>query len=118
MIQLRILRDTFFKKQTLDALELSELDKVKISSGETYDLSSWAEVENHLFVEFSTWKFRSRSTWFVFSPDAEILKDGEPIVLHSDTKTYEFMRRLNDLSRSITEVQNFLSEQMKYKQKT
>ncbi|NJM90662.1 MAG: hypothetical protein HC847_29630 [Hydrococcus sp. RU_2_2] len=60
-------------------------------------------------------QFRSRSTWFVWGADAEILKDGEPLVLTSDTKTYEFMRRLNDLSQAISQVQNFLSEQMKHK---
>jgi len=118
MIQLRILRDTYFKRKTVDSLELDELDKVKISAGETYDLASWAEVESHLFVEFATRKFRSRSVWFVWFADAEILKDGEPLVLVSDTKTYEFMRRLNDLSRAISQVQNFLAEQMKYKGKS
>jgi hypothetical protein len=115
MIQLRILRDTYFKRKTVDSLELDENDKVKTFAGETYDLASWAEVENHLFVEFQTRKFRDRSVWFVFSPDAEILIEGLPHELQSDTKAYEFMRRLNDLSRSISEVQNFLTEQMKYK---
>lgn len=117
MIQLRILRDTYLKKQTLEAQNLGELDKVKISAGETYELTSWAEVEGHLFVEFSSLKFRDRSTWFVFSADAEILKDGVPLILQSDTNSYEFMQRLNDLSQAISQMQNFLAEQMKYKSK-
>lgn len=117
MIQLKIVRDTYLKKQTLDCSELSDLDKVKTSAGETHELTSWAEVERHLFVEFATYRVRDRSTWFVWSPDAEILKDGQPLTLVSDTKTYEFMQRLEVLTKAISDVQEFLTSQMKYKSK-
>jgi hypothetical protein len=115
MIQLRILRDSYLKKKTVDSLDLEEADKVKIAAGNLYELDSWAEVSEHLFVELAA-SINGKAAWFVFSPDAEILKDGQPLILQSDTRTYEFMRRLDDLSDSISKVQNFLSEQMKYKQ--
>ena len=117
MIQLKLVRDTYLKKQTLDASELEELDKIQSVAGATYELSSWAEVENHLFVELKNTKLRDRSTWFVWSPDAEILKDGQPLTLVSDTKTYEFMQRLEVLTKAISDVQEFLSELMKPKTK-
>lgn len=116
MIQLKTLKETYFKRKTVEALELEENKRVKVAAGEIYDLVSWAEVEGHLFVELNL-KIRDRSVWFIWAADAEILKDGQPLVLVSDTKIYEFMALIAQLSDSISKVQNFLVEQMKYKQK-
>lgn len=118
MISVKILKDTYFKRKTADASELpNETDKAFVSAGAVLELESWAEIENHLFLEFKTERIYDRSVWFVWSPDAEILKDGQPLTLVSDTKTYQFMALLDRLNEAIADVNVFLKEQMKYKSK-
>lgn len=117
MISVRILRDTYFKRKTADASELTGEEKAFVAAGAVLELETWAEIENHLFVEFKSERIYDRSVWFVWAADAEILKDGQPKVLVSDTKIYQFMALLDRLSEAIADVNIFLKEQMKYKSK-
>jgi len=68
MIKITALHDTYFKKTTQQASELSEGEKHFVEKGVSYSCQSLEEKSNHFFVELSY----GAGTWYGYTPHWDV----------------------------------------------
>jgi hypothetical protein len=75
-MQLKVKSSTFFKLKPKMASELTDAEKVALSTGSVLDIESYADAgNNHWLIELvkPTIGDRKTTAWYVFTPDTELL---------------------------------------------
>jgi hypothetical protein len=81
MYQLKISVDTILKMRPLQSSILPDEEEYPIEDGTLFNLHSFAPIEDHIKVAFLDQSFKGRNTWYVHRAFAQVLKDGEPILM-------------------------------------
>lgn len=83
-LQLRVLRDTFFKRRPLQAAQLAPDEKAAIQRGTLWKLHSYAYADaqggfnNHIkfALKYEKDYIQRLSTWYVYTLDAQVERNG------------------------------------------
>jgi GH24 family phage-related lysozyme (muramidase) len=78
--------DTLLKQSTAQSSQLSDEQKQYVDAGTELPIAAIQPVDgNHLKVTFGRKDgeqitFKGRNTWYIYNPDVQILRDGQPIL--------------------------------------
>jgi GH24 family phage-related lysozyme (muramidase) len=99
---LKTVLDTWLKVSVVQGSALTKEQKQFVSANKTLPLSSYALVENdHIKLTLGVdergkqIQFNGRNTWYVYRPAVQILKDGQPIALASDSSSTASTKTIN-----------------------
>ncbi|MEM8605444.1 MAG: hypothetical protein AAGF24_16615 [Cyanobacteria bacterium P01_H01_bin.121] len=84
---LKFVLDTLLKQSTAQSAQLPEQDLQFIDAGTVLPIAAIQFVDHsHIKVTFGQTTagqqlaFKGRNTWYVYSPDVQVLRDGQPIL--------------------------------------
>ncbi|NJR38282.1 MAG: hypothetical protein HC781_04815 [Leptolyngbyaceae cyanobacterium CSU_1_4] len=101
---LKITKDTVFKRQPLQAIELPAEQKFEVSVGKIFEIDSYAYAEGgvdfdgHIRVALkksADW-VRGINTWYVYNRHAQVLADGKVVYPQEDQIAILFLKITQD----------------------
>jgi hypothetical protein len=99
---LRIVRDTYFKREPLQAVELSASELYSVKAGTTFPLQSYAygtdlgDFNGHIKFTLENREIRGFNTWFVYEGHAEVLASGKVVYSQVEHENPQFVRVIRD----------------------
>src|SRR6476646_6930876 len=79
-MKLKILQNTVFKLQPVQASTLPADQKEEITAGQLFDLHSYKDEGKHIKVAFENVKFKGRNTWYAFADHVRLVTSQEDAV--------------------------------------
>lgn len=95
-MKIKILQNTVLKRSTKQASELPDADKFPVKAEESYEISAFLEVENHLKFTLKGTAINRFNTWFVFAQHAQITNDDDLPISTSATARYLITRKQSE----------------------
>lgn len=99
---LRILRDTYFKREPLPSVELSPSERYEVKAGTTFPLQSYAygtderDFNGHIKFALENREIRGFNTWFVYEGHAEVLANGKVVYSQVEHENPQVVRIIRD----------------------
>ena len=99
---LRIVRDTYFKRQPLQAVELSPSELYRVKAGTTFPLQSYAygtdqqDFNGHIKFALENREINGFNTWFIYEGHAEVLANGRVVYSQVEHETPQTVRIIQD----------------------
>jgi hypothetical protein len=101
-LTLRIVRDTLFKREPIQSVELTSAELYVVEAGTTFPLQSYAyrtdlgDFNGHIKFALEDREIRGFNTWFVYEGHAEVLANGKVVYSQVEHEGPQIVRIIRD----------------------
>ncbi len=99
---LRIVRDTVFKREPVQAVELSPAELYEVKAGTTFPLQSYAfgtdqrDFNGHIKFALENREIRGFNSWYVYEGHGEVLANGRVVYSQVEHEEPQYVRIIRD----------------------
>jgi hypothetical protein len=99
---LRIVRDTYFKREPAQAVELSPSELYRVRAGTNFPLQSYAygtdlaDFNGHIKFTLENREINGFNTWFIYEGHAEVLANGKVVYSQVEHEKPQVVRIIRD----------------------